>query len=106
MPGWRPRAHAQRLLGCHDADGGRSENNVHVGRLSLVVANETGSLGELSMSIAKNNGNINNLKITSRSAEFFDFLVDVEVQDTRHLTDIIAALRATPEISSVDRAQG
>ena len=69
------------------------------------MANETGSLGELSMSIAKNNGNINNLKITSRSAEFFDFLVDVEVQDTRHLTDIIAALRTIPCVSSVERAR-
>ncbi len=86
-------------------DREEAENNVHVGRLSLVVANETGSLGELSMSIAKNNGNINNLKITSRSAEFFDFLVDVEVQDTRHLTDIIAALRTIPCVSSVERAR-
>ena len=58
------------------------------------------------MSIAKNKGNINNLKITSRSAEFFDFIVDVEVQDARHLTDIIAALRAVPCISSVERARG
>ena len=87
-------------------DNEEAENSVHVGRLTLVVANETGSLGELAMSIAKNKGNINNLKITSRSAEFFDFIVDVEVQDARHLTDIIAALRAVPCISSVERARG
>jgi len=87
-------------------DNKEAENSVHIGRLSLVVANETGSLGELAMSIAKNKGNITNLKITSRSAEFFDFLVDVEVQDARHLTDIIAGLRAVPCISSVERARG
>jgi GTP diphosphokinase / guanosine-3',5'-bis(diphosphate) 3'-diphosphatase len=33
-------------------------------------------------------------------------LVDIEVKDVRHLTNIIAALRATPAISSVDRARG
>jgi GTP pyrophosphokinase len=32
--------------------------------------------------------------------------VDVEVKDVRHLTSIIAALRATPAISYVDRARG
>ena len=86
-------------------DREEADNSVHVGRLSLVVANETGSLGELATSIAKSKGNINNLKITSRSADFFDFLVDVEVQDARHLTDIIAALRAVPCVSSVERAR-
>ena len=87
-------------------DREEADNSVHVGRLSLVVANETGSLGELAMSIAKSKGNINNLKITNRSAEFFDFLVDVEVQDARHLTDVIATLRAVPCVSSVERARG
>ncbi|MDP6474052.1 MAG: bifunctional (p)ppGpp synthetase/guanosine-3',5'-bis(diphosphate) 3'-pyrophosphohydrolase [Alphaproteobacteria bacterium] len=87
-------------------DHDEADSSVHVGRLSLVVANEAGSLGELASSIAKSKGNINNLKITSRSAEFFDFLVDVEVQDARHLTDVIAALRAIPCVSSVERARG
>jgi len=77
----------------------------HVGRLHVVVANEPGSLGDLSTIIGKNHGNISNLKITSRSIDFFEMLVDVEVHDVKHLTDIIAALRATPVITSVDRAR-
>jgi len=83
-----------------------SENSSHVGRLDLIVANEAGSLGELATAIAKCKGNITNLKITSRSAEFFDILVDVEVEDARHLTDIMATLRAIPCISNVERARG
>jgi GTP pyrophosphokinase len=83
-----------------------TESTVHVGRLSLIVANETGSLAELATAIAKRKGNISNLKITSRSAEFFDILVDVEVEDARHLTDIMATLRAIPCVSNVDRARG
>jgi GTP pyrophosphokinase len=63
-------------------------------------------MGSLCTVIGKNQGNISNLKITNRSLDFFDILVDVEVKDVRHLTNIIAALRATPAISSVDRARG
>ena len=55
--------------------------------------------------IGRNNGNISNLKFTSRSSDFFDMQIDVEVRDNRHLTNIIAALRASPSISSVERAR-
>ncbi len=78
----------------------------HIGRINVTVLNEPGSLGTLSMAIAKSHGNINNLKITNRSQEFFDLLVDVEVEDLKHLTDIIAALRAMSAINSVSRARG
>ncbi len=78
----------------------------HVGRVNLTVINEPGSLGNLATVIGQNEGNISNLKITQRSSEFFDLLIDIEVRDVKHLTDIIAALRATPVISSVDRARG
>jgi GTP pyrophosphokinase len=77
----------------------------HTGRLSLVVGNQMGSLSELSTVIAKNLGNITNLKITGRSADFFDMIVDVEVRDVRHLTNIIAALRASNAVNSVERAR-
>ncbi len=80
--------------------------DLHVGRITLSVLNAPGSLGDLSTVIAKNNGNISNLKITHRSTDFFDMLIDVEVHDVKHLTDIIAALRATPSINSVERARG
>jgi guanosine-3',5'-bis(diphosphate) 3'-pyrophosphohydrolase len=56
--------------------------------------------------IAKNLGNILNLKITHRSADFFEMAIDVEVENLKHLTNIIAALRATPAINSVERARG
>ncbi len=77
----------------------------HVGRLDVVIANEPGSLGSLTTVIGKNRGNISNLKITNRSPDFFEMLIDVEVEDLKHLTNIIAALRATPVINSVDRAR-
>jgi GTP pyrophosphokinase len=80
-------------------------DEMHTGRLRVVVANEPGSLGSLSTIIGRSQGNISNLKITNRSIDFFEMLVDVEVQDVKHLTDIIAALRAASVISSVERAR-
>jgi len=82
-----------------------SESMHHVGRVNLVVANEPGSLGALSTVIAKNMGNITNLKITNRTADFFDLIIDIDVRDVKHLVNIIAALRATPAVNSVDRAR-
>jgi GTP pyrophosphokinase len=71
-----------------------------------MVSNEPGGLAALTTMIAKNYGNITNLKITNRTSEFFEMIVDVEVHDVKHLTHIIAALRADPMINSVDRARG
>ncbi|WP_445376486.1 RelA/SpoT family protein [Niveispirillum fermenti] len=76
-----------------------------VGRLSVVVANETGALGTLSTVIGKNGGNITNLKITNRTSDYFEMLIDVDVKDVKHLTNIMAALRATPVIHSVERGR-
>jgi GTP pyrophosphokinase len=86
-----------------DNDG---DDSFHTGRLNVVIANQLGSLGSLTTVIGKNNGNIMNLKIVNRSQDFFEILIDVEVKDVKHLTHIIAALRATPNINSVERARG
>jgi GTP diphosphokinase / guanosine-3',5'-bis(diphosphate) 3'-diphosphatase len=77
-----------------------------VGRLMIVLTNEPNSFSTLTTSIAKSGGNITNLKIVNRSTDFFDVLVDIQVKDLRHLTNIIAALRATPLVNAVERAKG
>lgn len=87
-------------------DDGPDSPEAHVGRLQVTISNVAGALGTLSTVIGKNGGNIINLKITSRSLDFWDMLLDVYVNDTRHLNNIIAALRATPQIAAVERARG
>ena len=74
-----------------------------VGRVKLVVTNEKGALGLLTTVIGQNQANINNLKIMSRSKDFFEMIIDIEVRDTEHLYVILAALRATSVVTSVDR---
>jgi guanosine-3',5'-bis(diphosphate) 3'-pyrophosphohydrolase len=87
-------------------DTQESPGEAHVGRISVMLGNEPGSLGSLTTVIGKNHGNIINLKITNRSTDFFEIIVDIEVKDVKHLSNVMAALRATPVINSVERARG
>ena len=87
-------------------DGHGAEGNELVGRLSVVLTNKPNSFGTLTTVIGKNGGNITNLKIINRTSDFFDVLVDIEVKDSKHLVNIIAALRANTAINSVERTKG
>jgi len=86
--------------------GERDRADPLVGRLNLVLINQPNSFAAVSTAIGKNNGNIFNMKITNRTPDFFDILIDVEVKDVNHLTTIIAALRAIPSVNSVERTKG
>lgn len=89
-----------------DVSWGEAEDDTgHVGRLDIIFENKPGGLGTVTTVIGKNGGNIVNLKITNRSQDFWDLFIDISVKDVKHLSNIIAALRATPEITSVDRAK-
>jgi guanosine-3',5'-bis(diphosphate) 3'-pyrophosphohydrolase len=77
----------------------------YVGRLRAHVSHEPASLATVTNVIAKENGNINNLKIINRSIDFFEILLDIEVSDLRHLNNIIAGLRAKEVVQSVERYQ-
>ncbi len=85
-------------------DQDNQDNDLLVGRMTVVMANEAGALSSVTSTIAANNGNINNLLISHRSEDFFEMRIDVQVRDVKHLTNIMAALRADPVISSVERA--
>lgn len=76
-----------------------------VSRLNVTLANEPGSLGELATTIAQSGGNISNLKFTDRNPDFFDMTVDIEVDDIKHLNEIMTALRGSRSVTSIDRAR-
>ena len=78
----------------------------HVARIKATVSHETGGLATVTTVIAKEKGNITNLKILNRSTDFFELLIDIEVKDIRHLNTLIAALRGKEAIQSVERYYG
>lgn len=77
-----------------------------VGRLLLTMENNQGALGNMTTVIGRNGGDISNFKLTNRSLDFWDMILDIYVNDTKHLNNIVAALRATPCVVSVERARG
>jgi GTP pyrophosphokinase len=71
--------------------------------LVVTVLNEPGTLAQIAQVIGEADGNIDNLKMTRRAADFTEMLVEVEVWDLAHLTRIIAGLKAKPVVSRVER---
>ncbi|MED6311489.1 MAG: ACT domain-containing protein, partial [Pseudomonadota bacterium] len=83
-----------------------SDEFQHTARIHTILSNTPGSLGTLSTIIGRDGGNISNLKLTNRSVDFFELLVDIEVIDVKQLINIIAALRASSVIHAVERQRG
>jgi RelA/SpoT family (p)ppGpp synthetase len=68
--------------------------------------NEPGSLAQIAQVIAENDGNIDNIHMSRQSPDFTAVTIDLEVYDLKHLTAIIAQLRAKPVVASVARVNG
>ncbi|MEP7031759.1 MAG: bifunctional (p)ppGpp synthetase/guanosine-3',5'-bis(diphosphate) 3'-pyrophosphohydrolase, partial [Pseudolabrys sp.] len=75
-------------------------------RVTVQSVNEPGSLAQIAQVIAENDGNIDNIRMTRRAPDFTDVLIDLEVYDLKHLTAIIAQLRAKPMVAKVERVNG
>ena len=75
-------------------------------RISVQSVNEPGSLAQIAQVIAEHDGNIDNIRMTRRAPDFTDVLIDLEVYDLKHLTAIIAQLRAKPVVAKVERVNG
>jgi GTP pyrophosphokinase len=78
----------------------------HTARISVIAANEQGSLADIANAMAKQEGAIANLKIVNRQQDFMEVLVDVDVRDIGHLSKVIVGLRALKSIKGVERATG
>ncbi len=89
----------------YDALGPMREAEMHLGRVSVVTANEADALATLTNSIARQDGTVTNLRIVNRQLDFMEVLIDVEVRDVRHLSSVIAGLRAATGITQVERAR-
>jgi GTP pyrophosphokinase len=75
-------------------------------QLHLEVINEPGALAEITRIIGESDANIDSIAMMSRTADFREIKIDVEVWDLKHLNAIIAELRAKPQVSKVERVNG
>jgi (p)ppGpp synthase/HD superfamily hydrolase len=58
------------------------------------------------MIIAENQGDILNVRTKRRSQDFFDIVFDIEVADAKHLSNILAAMRASKAVREAERVRG
>ena len=86
-----------------DVDEDRGER--FPARIEVTAINEPGTLAQIAQVIADNDANISNLRITKNAPDFSVMLIDVEVFDLKHLTRLIAQLRARPVVSNAAQGQ-
>jgi GTP diphosphokinase / guanosine-3',5'-bis(diphosphate) 3'-diphosphatase len=75
-------------------------------RIAVQSVNEPGSLAQIARIIAEHDGNIDNIRMSRRAPDFTSITIDLEVYDLKHLTAIIAQLRAKPMVAKVERVNG
>jgi (p)ppGpp synthase/HD superfamily hydrolase len=75
-------------------------------RILVDNVNEPGSLAQVATVIAEHDGNIDNISMTRRSPDFTELTIDLEVYDLKHLSAIIAQLRAKAVVARVERVNG
>lgn len=72
-------------------------------RILATVQHERGALAEITSAVARSRGNIVGLRIVRRNTEFFDFSLDIEVESARHLSHILASMRACSTVVNAER---
>jgi len=75
-------------------------------RVLVQNVNEPGSLAQVATVIAEHDGNIDNISMHRRSPDFTELTIDLEVYDLKHLSAIIAQLRAKSVVARVERVNG
>ena len=72
-------------------------------RVSLFIAADPAQIAQV---IAEHDGNIDNIRMERRAPDFTDVTIDLEVYDLKHLTAILAQLRAKPMVAKAERVNG
>ncbi|MFG1424145.1 RelA/SpoT family protein [Roseixanthobacter liquoris] len=75
-------------------------------QIVVTAVNEPGSLAQVATVIGSRNGNIQGINMRSRSPDFTELVIDLEVFDLRHLNGILSELRSKPVVSSAERVNG
>ncbi len=76
---------------------------VGVGRIQATVQHEPGALAEITGAVGRSQGNISGVRVVRRAPDFFDMVFDVEVEDARHLAQIMGAMRACSVVVAAER---
>lgn len=82
------------------------EEKLFQSRIKILMKNQSGSLADVSNTMAKRKINITNIDITNRAENYFEVIVDIEVKNSKHLESVILSLRILDKVLEVDRYDG
>ena len=72
-------------------------------RIQVTAVNEPGSLGKIASVIGAAGANIDRLQMVTRGHDYTEMLIDVEVLDLKHLTDMLNGVKNLNVVSSASR---
>ncbi|MGO9170842.1 MAG: RelA/SpoT family protein [Rhodomicrobium sp.] len=72
-------------------------------RIRVVALNEPGTLGRIASIIGSEGANIDKLQMVSRARDYTEMLIDIEVLDLKHLTDILNGVKNLNVVSEANR---
>jgi guanosine-3',5'-bis(diphosphate) 3'-pyrophosphohydrolase len=75
-------------------------------QIAVNARNEPGSLAQVAAVIGEHGGNIDNIRMGGKTADFHRMIIDVEVFDLKHLNAILTQLRAKKVVSAAERVNG
>ena len=76
---------------------------VHAARIEIAMANDAGVLGRLCTLIGEQRANITDIAFTERKPDFYRTVVDIEVRDMEHLSNVLTAIDADSDVAQVRR---
>ncbi|MEM7661797.1 MAG: bifunctional (p)ppGpp synthetase/guanosine-3',5'-bis(diphosphate) 3'-pyrophosphohydrolase [Pseudomonadota bacterium] len=76
---------------------------VAVGRVHVTAANRKGVMAAVCSAVAEANANITRIDTGERRGDFIDLYLDIEVEDLKRLTQILAGLRSLAVVDSAER---
>ena len=75
-------------------------------RIRITIINEVGVLNSITSTIADYGGNITNLILNEKDSDFYNLIIDINVNDNKHISDIVKSLDGLPVVESVNRFIG
>ncbi len=81
-----------------------ASQSVSTARIVATISHTPGALADVTKIIGEAGGNLINISTINRSPAFFDMILDLEVKNKRHLSQIIAALRTSTYVVATTRA--
>ena len=75
-------------------------------RIRITIINEVGVLNSITSTIADYGGNITNLILNEKDSDFYNLIIDINVNDNKHIGDIVKSLDGLPVVEAVNRFIG